>query len=73
MAYVSDKTLYHDGNGNVFEAAGKGRELLVRKGGELSTADAARFRLIEPPKRKAAKVAPAPDAVAAPAAPQKEG
>lgn len=71
MAYNSDKTLYHDGNGHLAESSGPGRELLVRKGGTLSIADAARFGLIEPPKRKAKKDEPAPAERAA--APQKEG
>jgi len=70
MAYTSDKTLYHDGNGNASESGGKGWELLVRKGGTLRDADAARFGLIEPPKRKGKKDAPA---AAEAAAPQKEG
>jgi hypothetical protein len=71
MAYVADKAYYHDGDGRLYEHAAPGRELLVRKGGELRDADAARFGLIEPPKRgKASKAAPAP---AAAAAPQKEG
>jgi hypothetical protein len=59
VAYTSDKTLYHDGDGRVYESGGAGRELLVRKGGELRDADAARFGLIEPPKRKAKQDAPA--------------
>lgn len=71
MAYVSDKTLWKDGNGKLHESGGAGRELLVRKGGELSVADAARFGLIAPPPRKGKK--DAPDAKPAEAAPQKEG
>lgn len=73
MAYTSDRTLYHDGNGNVSAAGGAGWELLVRKGGALRDADAARFGLLAPPKRTAAGGTTPADAASSPAARPRKG